>query len=283
MKQPTWFRGGTFPQPHGKAVHTNGITVTTIKARDLYIPPYQRARVSVSKIANMADHWSWMKAGVFQVGPRDKGGYPVMDGQQRLAAIEQKFPNFKNPDGSDVTILALITSDATTLGQQAEAFLGFNANTPVGRNWKFNAGVYAGFKVENEVADALRRHDLTIEVGVKGRPGPNVVKTPAVFADARRALNKQRFAGLVSIVCGFKHPDNTVDSQALRADFVNGLSQFMRTHRNVPIARLRDRLHQVGIDRISEKAQAAIGKNAAWGWGRTRYYAETIKTVVGSL
>ena len=115
---------------------------------------YQRDRIVVSKVRQIASEWSWAGCGCILVAMRSDGSFWVFDGQHRVLAAKTR---------ADITNLPCLVFECVDITQEATGFLIANAERkPVQAIDKFKALVMTGNKAAKVVEGVFEKLGVTI-------------------------------------------------------------------------------------------------------------------------
>lgn len=115
---------------------------------------YQRDKVLIYKVREIASNWSWAGCGCILVAMRPDGSFWVFDGQHRVLASRSR---------SDITCLPCLVFECTDVTQEAAGFLVSNGERkPVTAAAKFKALVLTGDEAAVAVQDTFDRLGITL-------------------------------------------------------------------------------------------------------------------------
>lgn len=267
-----------------RSVHANGVQVVKVWAGELFVmndDHYYQRRERPTHRKRMVNDWDWDACGILKVAPpNDDGKYAILDGQNRWAAIREKYPNFRYDNGKPVMVLVCIHNRIKTLRDEAGLYRKSNSNmTPISKTDDFKAAVCQGERDPLAVAKLLSVRGLTIVYGKRGQGRHGEVRNAAVFLDAYRALGAAKFKGMLDIICNWRTEDTgEVDKLALRADFVKGLALFIGRKR-AGLASIRRQLASANIWDIYQEADKLLQKSTDFSYRRAECYADAISEV----
>jgi hypothetical protein len=116
---------------------------------------YQRDKIVVSKVRQIASEWSWAGCGCILVAMRTDGTFWVFDGQHRVLAAKTR---------SDIKELPCLVFECVDVKQEAAGFLFSNSERkPVSALDKFKALVMTGDRNAKTVSDIFDRLGIVIE------------------------------------------------------------------------------------------------------------------------
>jgi hypothetical protein len=126
-----------------------------IRKQDLNVDhSYQRDKVFVQKVRQIASQWSWAGCGCILVAMRTDGSFWVFDGQHRVLAAKTR---------SDIHELPCMVFDCVDVKQEAAGFLVSNAERkPVSALDKFKALVMTGDKTAKIVSEVFESVGIVI-------------------------------------------------------------------------------------------------------------------------
>lgn len=200
---------------------------------------YQRDKVIVSKIRQIASEWSWVGCGCILVAQRPDGTFWVFDGQHRVLASRNR---------SDIKDLPCMVFQCAEKTQEAAGFLVSNSERkPVSALDKFKALVMTGDPVAKVVSDVFEKLGVVVEANPTdaghlkcvGRCLQLASKNAAVFEWALdstidvcgdQPVHRDILDGLFWIedrygLCGTKRFNHRL-SMATRADILESISKF---------------------------------------------------------
>jgi hypothetical protein len=136
---------------YGWVVADNPGEFIMVDKKDLNVDhSYQREKIVVGKVRQIASHWSWAGCGCILVAMRRDGSFWVFDGQHRVLAAKTR---------ADIKQLPCMVFECVDVRQEAAGFLVSNAERkPVGALDKFKALVMTGndaAKIVSDVFDTL--------------------------------------------------------------------------------------------------------------------------------
>lgn len=159
----------------------DGVKVAMIPVELLHIDYDYQRRITAGrwqKIANMAEHWSPLKAGmIVTVARPDESCFAVVDGQGRVFAAKQ----------AGIQKLRCMIAENMTKAQEAQLFVSQGENyTPLTPYDKFIAYLEAGKETDSKAAAAVALNELCNEYGVtiKKVPAPKEISTLRCLATA---------------------------------------------------------------------------------------------------
>jgi len=140
---------------YGWVVADNPGEFMLIDKKDLNVDhSYQREKIVVNKVRQIASHWSWAGCGCILVAMRLDGSFWVFDGQHRVLAAKTR---------ADILQLPCMVFECVDVKQEAAGFLVSNAERkPVGALDKFKALVMTGDSAAEIVSNVFDRLDITV-------------------------------------------------------------------------------------------------------------------------
>lgn len=140
---------------YGWVVADNPGEFMMIDKRDLNVDySYQRNKIVVNKVRQIAANWSWAGCGCILVAIRPDGSFWVFDGQHRVLAAKTR---------ADITQLPCIVFECLDVKQEAAGFLVSNAERkPVAAIDKFKALVMTGNDAAKIVSDVFDRLGIVV-------------------------------------------------------------------------------------------------------------------------
>lgn len=126
-----------------------------IDKNDLMIDhSYQREKVLIYKVREIASNWSWAGCGCLLVAMRPNGSFWVFDGQHRVLAARSR---------SDISLLPCLVFECAEVTQEAAGFLVSNGERkPVTAAAKFKALVLTGDESAMAVQGVFDRLGITL-------------------------------------------------------------------------------------------------------------------------
>ena len=140
---------------YGWVVADNPGEFIMIDKKDLNVDhSYQREKIVVNKVRQIASNWSWAGCGCILVAMRLDGSFWVFDGQHRVLAAKTR---------ADIAQLPCMVFECVDIKKEAAGFLVANAERkPVGALDKFKALVMTGDPAAKIVSDVF--DELAIDV-----------------------------------------------------------------------------------------------------------------------
>lgn len=115
---------------------------------------YQRTEVGNRNTLAIAREFNWVAFGAIVVMERANGNKYVVDGQQRLLAVQKR---------GDIRMVPCVLFKSDGREHEARAFIALNVGRkPVTAVVKFIAGVRAGLNPETQIAEWLATQGLTV-------------------------------------------------------------------------------------------------------------------------
>lgn len=232
---------------------------------------YQRTARS-SKVLQLASNWSWVGCGVITIGYRE-GFYWVIDGQHRVMAAMKR---------SDIQFLPCLVFDTENIQQEATGFLDANiGRKPVNTVDKFRASIVAG----NETA--LYVNNVFLKYGFN--PTSSACK-PMDLKSIGWAMKKAESDKPLFDIVMKTTSELCVGNSIAFEDIMEGLAYIhLNCNVNLSDTKLRQRIKQVGVDRlrIGAKRAAAFyvrGGSKVWADGMMQEINKGIrcKFILGS-
>lgn len=243
--------------------HNNGVEVKVISADKLYIDPTYQRWTSKQRVRKIADNFDWNAVGIPTVSKRKDGRFAVLDGQNRLKAMQQRWPNLRIK-GQPISLLCEVRS-CRKMADEAQDFIARNENQRnLNANAFFHAGGPAGDETVKVVTHILNDHGIHVLYG-GGRCGPNETRCAGVLKEAYETLGVRKFKQMVRLLTEVYLQDGYVEKKALKAMFLRGLMRYLETERK-SFATIRNKLMRgYCAEDILNDAKSEISTFAGWG------------------
>lgn len=226
-----------------------------LKVDALYQRPLNERRVE-----RMSREWSPVLAQTIDVSARN-GAYFVIDGQHRLAAARS----------ANVAQLAAIVHYGLSPSEEADLFARLNTlRVRPTTHSIFRAQLEAQDPVALEIADAARRADVALELGMSGGRSASPRVTRAV--GALLAVHRSGGHALVYDTLRVLRTAWPEDPSALEAVPIFGVASFIATYRGHPrfdLERIHKKLGELPTNVFIRRAHA-FGETSLTGGGSSR-------------
>lgn len=217
-----------------------------IDKNDLMIDhSYQREKVVISKVREIASNWSWAGCGCLLVAMRSDGSFWVFDGQHRVLAARSR---------SDISLMPCLVFECGEVTQEAAGFLVSNGERkPVTAAAKFKALVLTG----DEAAMAVQ--------GIFDRLGITLSEQPSRAGELKCIANCLHFASVdvAMLERVLKACLSLCTSEPIVKDVLQGIYWIEKRYGLVSDSRFMNRLRALSCGEIMTsiaKFAAAEGK-----------------------
>lgn len=182
---------------YGWVVADNPGEYMMIDKKDLNVDhSYQREKIVVNKVRQIASTWSWAGCGCILVAMRRDGSFWVFDGQHRVLAAKTR---------ADILQLPCMVFECVDVKQEAAGFLVANAERkPVGALDKFKALVMTGDSAAKIVSDVFEKLAVTVATKPDGSRQLKCVSKCLVLAERDAEVFTWALQSTIA-VCG-NHP-----------------------------------------------------------------------------
>jgi hypothetical protein len=195
---------------------------------------YQRNKLNVKRIEDMARNWDWIACGALVVSLREDNAWFVMDGQNRKLAADKR---------SDIKELPCLVFEADGVRDEALGFLAINTGkVGVSGLDRFKAMVRAGDKA------AVGLRDVLATTGHKAGSSSSSKTVACVITLLRLyKVNPTRFASGIWPLLADMHPGKPIVDATAKGVFQVD-TWLRKENRNVADSPYREKLMALGGD-----------------------------------
>jgi hypothetical protein len=212
------------------------LTIGCVPMSSLLVPEWQRTHVySSTAIAKMAQLFNPHVAGFLRVVPWIDGQWVVVDGGRRTSAMRMRWAD-QTIDGEAIGVPVQIipledpNKASLLLNQLNENVKGLTSND------KFKTAYFADKPEEVWLVTQMKKIGVRFDFSRRRRQ-PNVCTCPGQMRVSYAELGPARCQRLIQLLDTYRRPfviiganaSSVIEEQALRPDFIVGLSRLLQT------------------------------------------------------
>lgn len=243
--------------------------VTCIRLDRLVINHDYQRELSKSQVKAIIKEFGWHYVGILVVVHVGNGIYEVCEGQHRLDALKQLFPEGVDEEGNVVAPGCIIIPT-----EAHKAFVKFNqsgSRRAPSPNEVFKANLCQPGSVECKIRDILNAWGININFN-RGRAPIGFTNSPDAFKELFLACSsKSKFEQVIELLFNcFSRPDGDyVEEKALSANFIRALAKLVQTS-GYSIPTIYNALWMADLSAAEITQRAETRMDAAIGWNRVR-------------